>query len=71
MTAAPARILGLAAGTLAPGAPADITLLDLKKAWTLDPRDFRTQGRNTPFGGKKVKGKAVATIVGGRVVYEA
>jgi len=68
LSARPARVLGLPYGTLAPGADADITLIDLKKEWTIDPRDFKSKGRNTPFAGRKVRGKAVVTIVGGEVL---
>src|SRR5205807_10448435 len=51
MSVGPARLLGLPGGTLAPGAPADITILDLDRELTLDPATFRSKGRNTPFGG--------------------
>jgi dihydroorotase len=70
MTVRPARILGLPTGTLAPGAPADVTLIDLRAAWTVDPRDFKSKARSSPFAGRAVRGRAVATIVGGRIVYE-
>ncbi len=68
LTIRPASILGIPRGTLAPGADADITLIDLQKEWTIDPNDFKSKGRCTPFAGKKVRGKAVVTIVGGRVL---
>jgi dihydroorotase len=68
LTARPARILGIPRGTLAPGADADITLIDLQKEWTIDPREFKTKGRSTPFAGRKVRGRAVVTIVGGSVL---
>jgi len=68
LTARPAAVLGIPRGTLAPGADADITLIDLKKEWTIDPRDFKSKGRCTPFAGKKVRGKAVITLVGGRLL---
>jgi dihydroorotase len=69
LTAAPARIFGLAKGTLATGADADVTVVDPDAQWTVDPDQFRSKGRNTPFGGWKVKGRVVTTIVGGKVVH--
>jgi dihydroorotase len=68
MAAAPARIFGLEAGTLKIGAPADVTVFDPDKEWVVDHKQFYTRGKCTPFEGKKLKGKAVATIVGGRLV---
>ncbi|MCI0343154.1 MAG: dihydroorotase [Planctomycetales bacterium] len=67
MTAAPAKILGLRKGTLAEGADADVTLLDLEREWTLDAAKFQSRSRNCPFHGKKVRGRVVATIVSGKV----
>ncbi|MHC5081988.1 MAG: dihydroorotase, partial [Planctomycetota bacterium] len=67
LTSAPARILNLMKGSLVDGADADVTLIDLKKTWTLDADAFRSKSANCPFLGRKWKGKAVATIVGGRV----
>ena len=68
-TQAPARIFRLPGGRLRPGDPGDVTLIDLGKEWIVDPTQFRTKGRNTPFNGYRLKGKAVATVVGGEVVY--
>jgi dihydroorotase len=66
----PARILGLRdKGRIAVGADADLTILNLAKAGTIDKNAFESKGRNTPFDGWKLKGRAVMTIVGGRVVY--
>jgi dihydroorotase len=71
MTVGPARVMGLAGrGTLAKGAPADVTVFDPAEAWTVDANRFRSKSRNTPFDGWKVKGRVKRTIVGGRVVYE-
>jgi dihydroorotase len=65
----PARVLGLAGGSLAPGQPADITVLDLQKKKTVDPTRFATKGRNTPFSGWALKGWPVMTVVAGNVVF--
>jgi dihydroorotase len=67
LTVNPARILGIDRGTLSEGAPADITIIDLDREWTIDSSKFRSRSRNCPFHGHKVKGKAVYTIVAGRV----
>ena len=69
MTAAPAAILGLPYGRLAVGAPADLTVFDLGEVWTVEPEAFRSMGRNTPYGGKELKGKVKYTVVDGQVVY--
>ena len=66
----PARVLGLPGGTLAPGSPADVTILDLTRRRKVDPTRFHSKGRNTPFTGWTLKGAAVMTIVGGRVVWQ-
>ncbi len=68
-TWAPARILHLPGGHLGIGAPGDVTLIDLDKVWTVDTGLFRSKSQNTPFEGWKLRGKAVATVVGGRIVY--
>jgi dihydroorotase len=69
MSTAPARLLGLPAGTLAPGAPADVTIVDPKRRWVVDPTTFRSKGRNTPYRGWELVGRAVTVLVGGRTVY--
>jgi dihydroorotase len=66
----PARLLGLPGGSLAPGAPADLTLLDPAAEWTVDPARFQSRSRNTPFGGWSVTGRPWKTIVGGGIVWE-
>jgi dihydroorotase len=67
LSTGPARAFGLPGGTLAPGGPADLTLLDLDKTVTVEPAGFRSKGRNTPFGGWQLTGAPVGTVVGGRV----
>ncbi|MDT8900765.1 dihydroorotase [Anaeroselena agilis] len=70
LAAAPARVLGLEAGSLKAGAAADVTVLDPAAEWTVDSAKFYTRGKCTPFEGKRLKGRAVATIVGGRFVMK-
>ncbi|HXH81791.1 MAG TPA: dihydroorotase [Candidatus Tectomicrobia bacterium] len=66
----PARLLDLPGGTLAPGAPADVTILDPDRELTIDPARFHSRSRNTPFAGWTVVGAPWKTIVAGRVVWE-
>jgi len=66
----PARAFGLPGGTLAPGSPADVTVLDLDRTRKVEPARFQSKGRNTPFGGWTLKGAAVMTIVAGQVVWQ-
>ncbi len=68
MSTRPARILRVPGGTLAPGSPADLTLIDMNKEWTVDANTFASKSRNCPFKGWNLKGKAVVTIVGGEIV---
>jgi len=70
MSTNPARILGIPGGTLAVGSPADITLIDLNRQWTVDANTFASKSRNCPFHDWTLQGKAVMTIVGGKVVWE-
>ena len=71
MSCAPARILGLEGGTLKPGAPADVTLADLKTEYTICAADFLSKGKNTPFDGWKVTGRTAMTLVDGRIAYRS
>ena len=70
MTYAPARVFKLAAGTLRVGAPADVTVIDPNLVWTVDEAKFYTRGSHSPFVGRKLKGKAVLTVVDGRIVMK-
>jgi dihydroorotase len=69
LTCGPARILGLPAGTLAKGAVADICIFNPDLIWLLDNRSMLSQGHNTPFAGWEMKGRAIHTLLGGRLVY--
>lgn len=68
MSCEPARLFGLEAGTLAVGAPADVTVIDLEKTWVVQPEKFYTRGKATPYAGRTLKGRAVATMLDGRFV---
>ncbi len=70
MSCAPARILGIDAGTLKTGAPADIVLFDPEERYTVDIAKLHGKSKNTPFKGMELKGKVKTTIRGGIVVYE-
>ncbi len=69
MSLLPAKILGINRGTLRPGAIADVTLIDPNLSWTVDVNTSRSKSVNSPFHGWTLQGRAVATIVGGRVKY--
>jgi dihydroorotase len=68
-TSGPARVLGLER-TIAPGQPADLTILSLKREWTFRASESASKSRNSPFDGQSFKGGPVATVVGGRVVQQ-
>lgn len=69
MTINPARIFGLDRGTLGIGKVADITVFDPDAEWTFDLEQSASKSKNSPFGGWKLKGRAIFTIVGGKIVY--
>jgi dihydroorotase len=71
MSCAPARVFRLPGGTLRRGAPGDVTVFDPAEEWTVDAARFRTKGRNTPYQGRTLTGRARLTMVGGRVVHHA
>ena len=70
LSSRPAELLGLPGGTLRPGAPADVVVIDPDDPWILDRDDLKSKCRNTPFDEARMQGRAVRTIVGGRTVYE-
>ena len=68
-TTGPANVLKLDRGTLAPGAPGDVTIFDLDTEWTYDVQQSFSKSRNSPFGGRKFRGGPLATIVAGNIVW--
>jgi len=70
MSTQPARIFGLAGGTLTVGAPADVVVFDPDARWVVDPLTFYSRSRNTPFGGRALNGVVECTVVRGRVVFD-
>ncbi len=71
MSAAPAEIIGIDAGSLSVGAPADIAIFDMDNEYTVDVSKFASKGKNCPYDGMKLYGKVMYTVLGGRVVYKA
>jgi dihydroorotase len=71
LTEHPARAFTLEAGTLRPGATADIAIFDPDEVWTLEPERFASRGRNTPLAGLQLRGRVRMTLLGGEVVFEA
>jgi dihydroorotase len=67
MSYEPAKVFGLEAGTLTVGKAADVTVIDPEQEWTVEAEKFYTKGSHSPFVGRKLKGKAVRTIVDGRI----
>ncbi len=70
LSSRPAELLGLPGGTLRPGAPADVVVIDPDVPWVLDRDTLKSKCRNTPFDEARMQGRAVRTIVAGRTVYE-
>ena len=71
MSTAAAAAFHLPGGTLAPGAVADVVVLDVTARWSVDATAFFSKSRNTPFGGRALAGRAVLTVVGGKVAHDA
>ena len=70
LTCEPARVFSLPKGTLSVGADADVTIVDPTREWVVDVKRFASKSRNSPFHGWKLRGEVLATIVGGKVVWE-
>ncbi|MGQ0677768.1 MAG: dihydroorotase [Rhodospirillales bacterium] len=71
LTEAPARILGLNAGRLQKGAPADLLLFDPDRPWVVEEKAIRSKSKNTPFERRPVQGMAIRTVIDGRTVFQA
>src|SRR5438477_94209 len=71
MSSAPAAAFPLPGGTLQPGAPADVVVLDTTTRWTVQPAVLLSKSRNTPFAGRALTGRAALTLVGGAIVHQA
>ena len=71
ITSAPAKILGVASGRIAPGAPGDLAIFDPRAPLRVSAETLKSQGKNTPFAGYELQGRVRMTIVAGNVVYEA
>lgn len=69
MSTNPARVINQPLGTLWPGATADVTLIDPQLEWRVEPQRMYSRSRNTPYGGMDLRGRAVMTLVGGRIVW--
>ena len=71
LSTAPAKLFGLSGGTLKPGAPADIVMVDLDEPWVVEEKTIRSRSKNTCFEGAKLQGKVLQTMVAGRTVFSA
>ena len=70
LSTAPAGVLGVEGGSLQPGSPADVTIVDPGRSFTVNPDNWYSKSRNTPFGGRQLTGAPVYTILGGRIVMK-
>ena len=70
MSTRPAELLGLQAGTLKPGNPADVIVVDIDMPWVLDPSELKSKCKNTPFDEARLQGRVLRTIVAGRTVFQ-
>src|SRR5206468_2011141 len=71
ITSRPARVLAIAAGSFAPGAPADVCLYDPSRSWVVQPGTLASQCKNTPFTGLEMTGRVVRTLAAGRTIHAA
>ena len=66
----PSVILGLPPAVLAVGSPANIVIFDPSAEWSINPDNMVSKSHNTPFGGRRIKGRIVKTVIGGMTKYE-
>ena len=71
LSTAPARLFGLPGGSLAPGKPADLAVIDLDEPWIVREEQIRSRSKNTCFEGARLQGKVLQTMVAGRTVFSA
>jgi dihydroorotase len=71
LSTAPARLFGLPGGTLKPGAPADLVVVDLDEPWIVSEAGIRSRSKNTCFEGARLQGRVLQTVVAGRTVFTA
>ena len=69
MSLEPAKVIGIPKGDISEGKCADIAIVDLKEKWIVDPKEFASKGRNTPFAGRELTGRVKYTICDGKVVF--
>lgn len=69
LSSQPAEVLSLAGGTLAPGVAADVSVIDPEAIWKVESGLIRSRSKNTPFGGREMRGRAVLTIVAGNIAF--
>jgi dihydroorotase len=69
LTSGPAQVFGLDAGRLAVGGPADLVIADPEATWTVEPSRFHSRGKSTPLAGRTLRGRVLATLVGGAIVH--
>lgn len=70
MSYEPAKVIGIPKGDISEGKCADIAIVDMKEKWTVDPAEFASKGKNTPFAGRELTGRVKYTICDGKVVFE-
>ena len=70
MTISPAKLLGLPAGRLEKGAPADLIVVDLGQPWVVDKALLKARSKNSPFDESKMQGRVLQTMVGGEIVFK-
>ena len=70
LTITPANIVGIDRGSLKKGSTGNVSIIDLDREWTVDTKTFESKSINCPWNGRKLTGKAICTIVKGKIVYQ-